>query len=335
VFVGLFGRAPSLKARLLAPALGVACSVLLLWLPGRIFLIKDSTSRTFLPATLFTVHARLIDKALETKLAGMPDADSGKAKLRELVAVLEKELHISETLPSAWQKLGFDPDYLYYRSQLIPAIYRYVGNDDRKFAAFCFSCYKDAAFHDPLAFGGKIWMQLTHFLFPTPDTFYKDFHDFAEYYRDSGKVLEPKLPDRFPANVREMYRAYKADLVVHGGLSLMLDRTSKFRTFRHVFAPRVLAIDIIFLSAFVVSLIWQPLRDLRLSGWAAFSLFSAPLGNAITVSIVHALDINRYRHTYGGFLLFAVVAMDFYAALVIARSVRHAADAISRGAPGS
>jgi uncharacterized membrane protein YhaH (DUF805 family) len=275
----------------------------------------------------------LIDEALEAKLAGMPDADPEKARLLELVAVLEKELHISEKLPSAWQKLGFDPDYLYYRSQLIPAIYRYTGNDDRKFAAFCYSCYKDAAFHDPLAFGGKIWTQFTHFLFPTPDTFFKDFHDFAEYYRDSTAVLEPNLPDRFPANVREMYDRYKADLVVHGGSSLMLDRKSKFRTFRHVFAPRVLSIDIIFLFAFAASLIWQPLRDLRLGGWAAFSLFSAPLGNAITVSIVHALDINRYRHTYGGFLLFALVAMGLFTVLVMARSVRHALGVSSKPSP--
>jgi len=45
---------------------------------------------------------------------------------------------------------------------------------------------------------------------------------------------------------------------------------------------------------------------------------------------VHALDINRYRHTYGGFLLFALVAMALFSALAITRSVRHALGVSSR-----
>jgi hypothetical protein len=42
---------------------------------------------------------------------------------------------------------------------------------------------------------------------------------------------------------------------------------------------------------------------------------------------VHALDIERYRLTYGGFLLFALAAMAVFLALVIARLSQR------RGAP--
>jgi hypothetical protein len=186
VFVGVFGRAPSITARLLAPALGIALSFLLLWLPSAVFLIKDSASITFLPATLFTIHARLIDKSLEAKLARMPDSDPEKPGLQTLVALLDNELHVAQDLPTAWEKLGFDPDYLYYHSPLIPAVYRYAGNDDKKFRAFCLSCYRDAALHDPLSFAGKITVQFTHFLFPKPETFFKDRADFARFYQDSA-----------------------------------------------------------------------------------------------------------------------------------------------------
>ena len=323
VFAGVFGRVPSLKTRLLTPALGIVFSLLVLWLPSAVFLIKDSASVTMLPDALFAVHARLIDAMLNARIATLSDSDPEKAKLRALVTVLENELPAAE-VDRPYEKLGFNADYLMHSPPLTEALYRYTGNDDRKFRAFCISCYRDAALYDPSAFARKISVQFTHFLFPTPDTFYKDFHDFAEYYQDSATNLDPDLPDRFPANIREMYHRYRADLAVRAGISLKLNRKSKFRTFRHVFAPWVLPLEILFVLTFAASLIWRPLRDMRFGGWAAVSLFSAPLGNALTVCIVHALDINRYRHTYGGFLLFALVAMALFSALAIARAVRHA-----------
>ena len=317
VFVGVFGRAPSITARLLAPALGIALSFLLLWLPSSVFLIKDSASITFLPATLFTIHARLIDQSLEAKLARMPDSDPEKPGLQTLVALLDHELHVAEHVPTAWEKLGFDPDYLYYHSPLIPAVYRYAGNDDKKFKTFCLSCYKDAALHDPWSFAGKIMVQFTHFLFPKPETFFKDRADFARFYQDSAAVLDPHPADPLRADVKRMYLQYKADLLTQASSGIRF--ASKFHSFRQVLAPLALPLEILFLGALAASLLLPPLRDLRLAGCAAATLFSAPLGNAVTVCIVHALDIERYRLTYGGFLLFALAAMAVFLALVITR----------------
>jgi len=328
VFVGVFGRVPSWKTRLLAPALGIVFSFLVLWLPSAVFLIRDSASVTMLPDALFAVHARLIDAMLNARMAKLSDSDPEKAKLRALVTVVESELRAAE-VDHPYEKLGFNADYLMHSTPLTTAMYRYTGNDDRKFRAFCISCYKDAALYDPSAFARKISVQFTHFIFPSPDTFFKDFHDFAEYYKESATNLNPDLPDRFPPNIKEMYQRYRADLAVPAGISLKLNRKTKFRTFRHVFAPWVLPVEILFVFTFGASLVWRPLRDLRLAGWTAISLFSAPLGNAVTVCVVHALDINRYRHTYGGFLLFALIAMALFSALAITRSVRHARGAAS------
>jgi len=322
VFMGVFGRAPSLGTRLLAPALGIVFSFLVLWLPGAAFLIPDRGSRTVLPSTLFTIHARLIDNSLEAKLAGMSESDPEKAKLRALVTVLENEIPIAEKLPSAFTKLGFDPDYLFYRSSLIPAIYRYTGDDDEKFRAFCISCYRDAAFHDPLGIGAKGAAQFTYFLFPNSQNFYNERVNFARSYVTSAEALSRRRPELHREDVREMYRRYQSDLAGQAGRDFPGMVKSKSGILKNVsrLAPYL---EFLYLLTFAASLIWAPLRDLRLSGWAAVSLFSAPLANAVLVSMVHALDNARYRHTFGGFLLFALLAMTVFSSLVIARSLRH------------
>jgi hypothetical protein len=330
VFAGIFGRAWSWKTRLLAPVLGIVFTLLILWLPSAVFLIKDSASVTLLPDALFAVHSRLIEKVLDARLAKLSDSDPEKARLQALLTVVKSELQVAEA-NHPYEKLGFNPDYLMHSETFSGAIYRYAGNDDKKFRAFCIACYRDAALYDPMAFGRKIAVQFTHFLFPRPETFFKDHIDFAASYQESVADLDPSRADRYQSDVREMYHRYNADLAVQAASGLKLDRESRFRAFRRAFAPLALPLEALFVAAFAASLVWPPLRDLRVGGWAALSLFSAPLGNAATVCVVHALDIARYRLTYGGFLLFALLAMALFTVLVIGRALVHLVGARSKG----
>jgi uncharacterized membrane protein YhaH (DUF805 family) len=328
VFAGLFGSAQSIKTRLFTPVLGVVFSLLILWLPSAAFFIKDTSSIIFLPDVLFSVHAKLIEPMLEARLAALSASDPQKPNLQALVDELKSEIRTAEA-EKPYEKLGFNADYLITSRNLVDAIYRCAGNDNKKFRAFCFSCYADAALYDPLAFGRKIWGQFTYFLFPNPATFFRERSDLPRFYRDSDAILQPELSDRFSPDVRSMYLQYKAALVVQGGSALKLK--SAFPSFRQVIAPLALPLEILFLLAFAASLVCAPLRDLRLSGWAAASLFSAPLGNAAMASMVHALDVERFRLTYGGFLLFALAAMAVFASVVIARALRDGMGVFSKG----
>jgi hypothetical protein len=321
VFLGVFGSAPSLKTRLLAPALGVIFSILILWLPSAVFLIKDTDSITFLPQVLFSVHARLIEPMLEARLAALADSDPEKPKLQALITEVKTELQAAAEKP--YERLGFNADYLITSGTLTNAIHQCSGSESKKFRSFCISCYKDAALYDPLAFARKIWVQFTYFVFPKPAAFFRERSDFPRFYRDAVVILEPNLPDRISADVRKMYFQYKADLITQGaqdGTALTL--RSSFPSFRQVIAPLALPVELVFLLTFGASLLWRPLRDLRPGGWTAALLFSAPLGNAVMASVVHALDVERFRLTYGGFLLFALVAMAVFVCLVMARAIR-------------
>jgi hypothetical protein len=168
-----------------------------------------------------------------------------------------------------------------------------------------------------MGYSRKVATQFTYFLFPGPETFYKDRDDYPKFYLNSSADLPLELPDAFHSGVREMYLRYRADLAAEAKFAPKV--RSNFHSLRQVIAPLAPLVEVLFLLTFAACFRWAPWRDLRLGGWAAASLFSAPLGNALTVCMVHALDVERYRLTYGGFLLFALAAMMVFLGFVVGR----------------
>jgi hypothetical protein len=86
-------------------------------------------------------------------------------------------------------------------------------------------------------------------------------------------------------------------------------------------SPPVTGLSLVFLLALLPTHIWPVLRELRLAGWGALFLFLAPFGNALGVCIVHALDIERYRVTLAGYLLFALSSMVVFILAVLGKTL--------------
>jgi len=334
VFLGFFGRSLSLKTRLLTPVCGIVVSLLTLWLPGKLFLIKDGASITLLPEALFCVHARFIDRLLEAKLAALPDADPDKTRLQTFVGVFESELYNAEHAHKTYEKLGFNADYLMHSQTLADAFFAYAGNDRKKVSAFCMACYRDAVLREPINYASKIFDQFTHFLFPEPKTFFSDQVNLTKAYRDSADSWYPIGAATLSPDVQKMYGNYRDDTAALIAVTKTLEKDSKLRAFRQNFAGYSLPLTLLFLLTLLAAHVWSSLHQLRLGGWAAFVLYLAPLGNAFGVCIVHTLDIYRYRITYGGYLLFALLAMAVYICLVLGQSlVSLAANRRAREAP--
>ena len=319
IVLGLFGNALSLKTRLFTPLLGIAAALLLLWLPGRVLMVKDGASITLLPDALFCVHAQFIDNLLESRLSAMPDSDPNKARLHTFVAVLESELYGASHAHKTYEKLGFNADYLMHSKTLSDAIFEYAGNDRKKFSAFCMGCYKDAVLRDPVGYTQKIFVQFTHFLFPEPKTFFNDQVNLTKAYRDTADSWNSVGAAPLSPDVQKMYATYRDDTTTQTGITKTLEKDPKLRTFRQRFAPFTLPLTVLFLLALLAASVVPPLYKLRLGGWAAFFLYLAPLGNAFGVCIVHTLDIYRYRITYGGYLLYALAAMAVFTCLIVAQ----------------
>jgi hypothetical protein len=206
------------------------------------------------------------------------------------------------------------------------ALFDYAGHDPGKMKSFCFGSYWGAVLYDPRAYARKVFVQFTYFLWPTPRTFFKERIDVARELQYSTKSLNDHRPPPLPPEVDRMERQYEEQLSAQVEAFPPPAHKSK----RHFFikmltqwAPPAGLLTVVFLTALLTTLAWPPLHKLRPAGWAALVLLSAPLANAFGICIVHALDIGRYRVTFGGYLLFALTAMTAFILLVLGTGLWH------------
>ena len=136
IFVGLFGKALPLAVRLLTPLLGLLLIVVALILPDKLLFIRTGETRVVLPMTLFTIHADVIQRSMHGELAASGQTEERRQFLAAFLPVLDREMETARTLASYYPRLGFDPDYLMYRSTVFPFLEqepRYVPERDRRF----------------------------------------------------------------------------------------------------------------------------------------------------------------------------------------------------------
>jgi hypothetical protein len=269
------------------------------------------------------VHAQLVEKSFAAKLAVLPDSDPGKARLQNLDDVLQSETRNSMN-NRPYARLGINPDYLLASHPMNKALFDCAGHDPQEIKRFCFASFRDAVLFDPKAYANKVLTQFAYFLCPPPKTFSKDRIDLAREYRDSARAMLSHRPASWPSPVGEMELRYEHDLADRFDSPSPTSSKSKHRALTKALArwsPPVGVIVALFVLALFATLNWSVLRDLRLGGWGAFFLFLAPFGNALGVCIVHALDIERYRVTLGGYLLFALSSMAVFAIVVFGKSL--------------
>lgn len=322
VFVGLFGNGLSLRARVAGPLLGMVLCAAFLWLPAHLWFIQDKRSITFLPSTLFTIHSRLIEKKLTADAAAMPNGDPEKARLEALLTELRSEMHIAETKEHNYEKLGFNPDYLYYRSHIMISLYNYAGADPEKFRSFCIKLYLATALSNPVGMTNKVLTQMSHVILPAGSTFYRADLVWKKVANSTKDCFGMDVVSGYTPQVQEMCRVYlnqAASLTDH---LPELHRSKVGRNWSKVVTRLNIPAMVLFVAAFILVMVRQPLAQYRPAAWGALLLFSAPMANALTVSIVHALDIQRYRISLGGFLLFALTAMAVFVLVVAAHYLR-------------
>lgn len=315
IFLGLFGAFPR-RIRWLTPVCGVVLAALLLWLPAKLFYIPDSASRTFLPSTLVTIHAKLIMATLSKQAAQLPEGDPHRTQLDNILAAFAREFPIAASRPGTYESMGFDPDYLYYKSSLMPVIWENSGRSDEGLRAFCLRAYFDTALDQPLAMAGKVGAQFSYFLFPDHNSFYRSRIELKEAYQ----AALPVFPEAFDASRPELGAEYWRNLHALSTTAPRVGPRPLARLVGDTASSLGFSVVVLFLVMLAVSHFWEPLKSLRFAGWAALLVYSAPAANAFTIAVSHALDNSRYRQSYGSFVVFALTALAVFAITVLATS---------------
>jgi len=317
VILGLLGRGPSPLFRALPVALGFAVIALTLWLPDKLLFIRASQTRVVLAETLFTIHADIIQKHFADELASPGTAPDRRKFLEEIAPVLDREMINARAEKIYYKRLGFDPDYLMYRASLLPLLESRYQMTPPEIAAFCRGNFVSAVLHRPLDYARKAGWQMEYFTCPDDSTFFRKRIDLKALYASSLKTLPVTLDPATNPATQAIYQTFLDTVGKSGPSAPDLETIPTFRDFLksfRFFAPWIMGA---FLAALAASLAWKALAPLRLAGLAALVIFAAPAGNALTVALVHALDNNRYRGSYGPLLLFALAVFCVFLAVFL------------------
>jgi len=317
VVLGLLpGGAPRLY-RWLPLAAGFALIGLGLWLPGRLLFLRNDQPRLVLPMTLFTIHADIILASMEDEINDPNLLPERREFLKNFLPNLSRELEIATRENKYYRTLGFDPDYLMYRSSLFPQLLTQGEMSREDLAAFCRQSFLSALANDPVGYAKKVLSQMHFFVFPDDATFYRKRIALDKLCQHAASVLPDQPDQKYNPPTRALVQNYLDRLLQEAAGAREIKVVPSFRQFLRTVGPLSPAIGLGFFLVLAAVLVWPPLSALRLPGLVAAVIFSAPAGNALTVAMVHALDNSRYRGSYGPILVFALGAMVLFMTIAV------------------
>ncbi len=287
-------------ARRLASALALVCGLglALLWQEGMPYAtgwIADDRARTFLPATLFTVHADMISATRHEEAArGLLDDEE-----TAFLAHLDQRLAESRTIdPPKYKVLGHDPDYLMYHSDALAVLPGGAGGTAERQAGYFRSAYFAAWRAQPAGMLAKIGRQVLLAHADPPTSLHRSSVPWRVHFESArgfpSVYPPPALPRQLAAGWDELFRR----------CSELASTERKRRTFVPALPPWFHGVG---LGALVGFLTVAGLGVFPAGRWLfrsrpalhpAARVFAVivitHLGMVCTVAVVHSFDIGRY-----------------------------------------
>jgi hypothetical protein len=316
LIAGMFGSGQRILR--FAPA-GVALILLGgAWsLPHILQFKPDSSSRRFLPLTLVSIHAcEIVENAERHHLLdrNASQSDNRETRFYQALAQAYKE---SREQPFSLQTLGFDADYIMYRRNVFTMFQSEERLTDGELIKLCYEVYFGVWKESPGLMIAKIAKQFRLFL-NSPR------QDFAAYTlsrrcffdqagsRPSIEDLVREAKSKGYINQR-FYASYLGDLEKVYAEGLQIPRVNvQQRYVALLFARMCFWIQVTFFAGLLCALVGRPFLDLRFSGLAAAVVAAVLYGNVLTISVVHTLDLDRYRTGYAPALLLTLVIMAVF-----------------------
>jgi hypothetical protein len=285
-------------ARRLASVLALVCGLALaaLWqkgVPSAAGWIGDDQAKTFLPATLFTVHANLIAKTMHEQ------ADRGLLDDEETVflAHLDRRLAESRAIPK-YKALGHDPDYLMYHSDTLVDLPGDAGATADGRAAYFRSAYFEAWRAQPAGMLAKVGRQVLLAHSNTRTSLHSSSAPWRVHFESASG---------FPA----VYRPPFLSLQLSAGWEELFRKCTALATTepaRRKFVPTLPTwFHGVFLGALVGFLtvagvmvlparrgLFHARADLLPAARVFAVIVLTHLGMVFTVAVVHSFDIGRY-----------------------------------------
>jgi hypothetical protein len=303
VIVSLFETRERLTRRLLLLGSSFALVFALLWLPENHLKQSDQSSSSFVPTTLFVIHADIIRDQMADDLQAN-DTPYPQEWLGTMHDLLASEIEKSSVLlPHHYPLLGFEPDYLMHRESFDHEVRVMLNNDFARQMAFYQYYFVRAWKKKPLRMLEKVGRQLAIFYAPKCPAYQTRKIDLGKLYTKRMVTLN-LIKNRntvrsYPPAVK--YIAYCAALQTAGATirSGWCTNINYFLAFSYL--PVVIA-------SVIVSVITFCLKRLARFRWLAalvLLVLCYNFGNSLGIAIIHSLEVWRYNTIQ---LIFAALA---------------------------
>jgi hypothetical protein len=287
---------------------GAALCAVLLLLPEYFLSRNDESSRTFLPITLFSVHADLIRDQMADDLGRGAEIPYPRDWLQGVHDALATEMAKShEARPGHFHSLGFDPDYLMSnKSSIVAQMHREFEKDVPALCAFYRFYYLRIWRQRPLPVLRKVASQMALFYSRMCPAYNRENTLWlANQYGDGANILA--LPPYL-----ELWMAWPAAVEFVNRTQLLAQSAPAIRQC----APLRMALSLLsgmytplFLIACALSLgvLFQAHFRRRLGWLAALVLFvySYNLASCLEVAIIQSLEVRRFVTVQMFFATFA------------------------------
>jgi len=308
LLLAIVGPRSGMLQRALPLLLGCLAAVLFIVIPGKLVFERQAGARVVLPMTLLTIHADAVLQALTVEEKLPSTSPERKAFLNEILPILEEDYEVAVSEPYNYVRLGYDPDYIMYRGKLFPYLVSRHGYEKEDLAEFCFAAYRSAWFRAPLRVLKKVFGQMTYYWNPDHRTYTKSKMNVGKFTAGSREVAARELGEEFPASSREMYGKFRQELDAAPVESRELRAWKPLHRFlKNRVPPNWLMLSLVIFAA-VACVFCKSLQVLQVGALGSLFFFALTFGNALTIAIVHALDNDRYRISYGPLVLFAIAA---------------------------
>jgi hypothetical protein len=296
VCVSLADRKEPLIAKFQIPLVAFASIFFLLILPDHLIKNADTDGKTFLPTTLFLIHAGIIRDQLKEDIERKAMTRYPIEFLESTYDLLSREMALSKQT-GRYHSLGFDPDYLMYRDSFDRKFARLIGSNSVDTRVKFYGYYYFRAWtHQPVRMLRKVATELSilYNSFNKASPYKLEDHDsFATSYADNLEILIAKLAT--PQIQGDPLTAFERDTEKLKSSKAHLNQP-KVISWANRFLARSFTLFIVLAIGLGCFIARNPILRARYGAYVMMILlfYGCSFFNSLGIAIIHTLEITRY-----------------------------------------
>ena len=302
----------------------MAAAYLLLFLPEKILLRTDTESTSFLPESIFSIHALIIREQIAADIA-TPDLEVpySTEALRGILESMDATIASARFhSPTQMRSLGYDADWLLYHDPFFDQISEANHWGSESLLRFCRYYYQRTWKKQPGAMLRKIGIQLGLFYNLYCPAYCDNRFRMQKFYRNADVLLHEEK-ERAIFEESPLAVAYGAQLAQVKDQETVIGIRKPLRRIINALGNAYLPLHLAWLAA-LPWICWRPEYRRRFGVFCAILAvgYAFNFGNNLGIAILHTLQISRYTYVQFATTLLTEMLTGFFVMELLVMVIR-------------